>query len=215
MPETKATLSYEEIIALRKEGYSYNRIASRAGVSRQRIYQIVQSGSEALFAEDSQNDAYTGLHNFMIDNGYNYDTLAKAVGMRGTVFRIKSQKLSLFTTNEIWNILNFTELSFDQCFNEYTDGLFEVDYVISNDSSIYRNPVTVIYKGLYNFMKEHHHSYGSFSNNIGLLEPAFRKKALGENPFYINEIKKILALTKLSFEECFERMSNEEIENLV
>ena len=80
MPETKCKLTKMEIIRLREEGLTYDQIAEAAGVSRQRVQQVVNVYRPRKKSVDIEKIRFKGFYEFMRDNPtVSYAMLAKAM----------------------------------------------------------------------------------------------------------------------------------------
>ena len=71
--------------------------------------------------------------------------------------------------------------------------------------------IKVIYAGLYRFMKANGLTAKSMAEKIGITDMVFSRKSHGKSQFTLREIKKILLITGMTFEECFSE--SEESEN--
>lgn len=69
----------------------------------------------------------------------------------------------------------------------------------------------VIYAGLCRFMRVNGLTAKSMAEKIGITDMVFSRKSHGKNQFTLSEIKKILLITGMTFEECF--AESEESEN--
>lgn len=77
------------------------------------------------------------------------------------------------------------------------------------ERGVVKNIKTIIYKGLANWMIENEISINALSLKIydkyyNAKCDVLAKKLRGERNLYIGEIKKILEVTGMTFEECFE-----------
>ena len=204
-PKTQLKLS--EIIQLRKEGLSYQKIADKAGTSRQWIHQMLQDhAKKAGIDNTTTNDVYIGLHNYMESHNMTYRDLGEFLDEDEGSIRRKCQKESDFTIAEIRPILNLTGMKFEECFEEKTKfDIGKKKFVAEFPENPGFRDGEYVYKGLMLFMETHGLNYSTLGRLLDMQPQTLRQKSLETFLFNIREIKKILELTGMTFEECFSK----------
>ena len=209
----KTQLELSEIVKLRKEGLSYQKIADRAGTSRQWIHQMLQDRVKRAGIENTTgNDVYLGLHDYMVKHNMTYRDLGEFLDEDEGSVRRKCQKESDFTIADIRSILNLTGMTFEECFEEKTKiDIGKKNFVAAFPENPGFRAGDYVYKGLMLFMATHGLNYSTLGRLLDMQPQTLRQKCLELFLFNIREIKKILELTGMTFEECFSKEDEENI----
>lgn len=100
------------ILALRAEGKTYDEIAHRFGISRQRVHQIAHGTKRAPNNKAVKRIPFVGLRNWMLENDVSVAELSRRCGV--TRMNISNGSNPNAKTQE--KILKVTGLSRAECF---------------------------------------------------------------------------------------------------
>lgn len=70
-----------------------------------------------------------------------------------------------------------------------------------------------VFKGLSNYIRENNSSTSKIAEYVGLSNPNTYLKLVGKRGFRIDEVRKVLELTGMTFEECFALKEREDNKN--
>lgn len=106
-----------EAYAMRLTGYSLRECAQKFGVSYQYIQQMFP-GINNHAATLAMRCIYKGLSEYIKDNGISLRVLSNLIdaGLNLTTIRNRLRGMSEFTITEIRALLDYTGLTFEECF---------------------------------------------------------------------------------------------------
>lgn len=104
--------------AMRLDGCTYQEIANKFGVTRQCIQQNigVTRDNRHQVLQLSENCIYTGLAKFIKENEVSSVVLADVIGVCRTAAHQRIVGERNFNISDIYKILNYTGMTFEECF---------------------------------------------------------------------------------------------------
>lgn len=107
-----------EMYSMRLDGCTYQEIANKFGVTRQCIQQIlsIPIADKGKVKALSESCIYDGLSKFIVRNSVGTSDIAEVIGRGITNTRQKIVGEGAFNVNEIYKILQYTGMTFEECF---------------------------------------------------------------------------------------------------
>ena len=102
----------EEAVKRRKAGESCKAIADYYGVSRQYIWSITHENRRKIY----NSCIYKGFAEFIKTNNLTLTKIGKDLGMSIPMLSLKFRGKKKFTAKEIDKILQYTGMTYDECF---------------------------------------------------------------------------------------------------
>ncbi len=102
---------------MRLDGFSYQEIADKFGVSRQRVQQIIPNVGRTC-TSTSEKCIYEGLSHYLSKNRITAKKLADVVGIRYATMMGKLKGEHPFNIVEIEKILEFTGMKYEDLFKK-------------------------------------------------------------------------------------------------
>lgn len=103
-----------DIVEMRLRGLTYQEIADKYGISRQRVYSIFNNG--VIGRNKSDDWVYKGLRGWMLENHITSEELGKIINITAPNVRSKLYGKADFRLKEIVAIIKKSGLSFEQLF---------------------------------------------------------------------------------------------------
>lgn len=104
-----------DIVEMKLRGLTYQEIADKYGISKQRVYSILNN--EITNRKFNSDDwVYKGLRSWMLENHINSEELGKIINVTGTHVRRKLYGKTDFRLKEIVAIIKKSGLTFEQLF---------------------------------------------------------------------------------------------------
>lgn len=105
-----------EMFSMRLDGATYEEIAEKFGISKQRVNQIIHKEPKNRCIE--KKCIYSGLADYFASNGLSARQFFEKIQFETsyTSFMRKLKGTSIFTLPEIKKILLYTHMSFEECF---------------------------------------------------------------------------------------------------
>ena len=104
-----------EVFKMRLDGFSYQEIAEKFGVSKQYINQMLQNVISERRNKAVNKIVYPNIANWLKDNDCSISEFAIRVGIRRSILYNKLYGRNKFNSDEIKRILDVTGMKFEEC----------------------------------------------------------------------------------------------------
>ena len=105
-----------EVFKMRLDGFTYQEIAEKFGVSKQYINQMLQSAIGERRNKTVNKIVYPNIANWLKNNECSISEFAIRVGMKRPTLDGKLHGRRKFNSDEIKRILDVTGMKFEECF---------------------------------------------------------------------------------------------------
>ena len=105
-----------EVFKMRLDGFTYQEIAEKYGVSRQYINQMLQNVISEKRNKALNKIVYPNIANWLKDNERSISEFAIRVGIKRSALYNKLYGRNKFNSDEIKRILDVTGMKFEECF---------------------------------------------------------------------------------------------------
>ena len=104
-----------EVFKMRLDGFTYQEIAEKFGVSRQYINQMLQNVISERRNKTLNKIVYPNIANWLKDNECSISEFAIRVGIKRSTLDRKLYGRNKFNSDEIKRILDVTGMKFEEC----------------------------------------------------------------------------------------------------
>ena len=105
-----------EVFKMRLDGFTYQEIAEKFGVSRQYINQMLQNVISERRNKTLNKIVYPNIANWLKDNECSISEFVIRVGIKRSTLDYKLRGRNKFNSDEIKRILDVTGMKFEECF---------------------------------------------------------------------------------------------------
>ena len=104
-----------EVFKMRLDGFSYQEIAEKFGVSKQYINQMLQNVISERRNKAVNKIVYPNIANWLKDNECSISEFVIRVGIKRSTLDYKLHGTGKFNSDEIKRILDVTGMKFEEC----------------------------------------------------------------------------------------------------
>lgn len=104
-----------EVFKMRLDGFNYQEIAEKFGVSKQYINQMLQSVISERKLKYINTIVYSNIANWLKNNECSISEFARKTGIKRSTLNDKLHGIRQFKSNEVKSILDVTGMKLEEC----------------------------------------------------------------------------------------------------